>query len=427
MNFLKKNEELIFNALIAVIGITMLFRQLCTYVIIVFVLFNVINYKSLSYSKIKWRYIVLIMLPFLLDILFLWNNDTLVLGLKMAEKRLSLFIIPFFIIGFNKKLHFTKILKVYSVLTTLIVSFFISRFLINNPDLFFKYLKGIELWEMGYRISHAVGDMHAPALNMHLAFVGGIHFYFLLTSYKQHKITKALFFNIFLLIISLLTVLVVNTRMAIFILFLSYLIIGLNLLMDKTFLKKKVKFVLSFFLVIGIVFCFFANKFPYVKTKFSDGVFKNIEKIGRVDEIENAITQTGTLVFRLSMWSAAIDLSQDNLIFGVGASRGKNELVKHYSKTGQNILAKNKFPVHNQFLDFLLKFGLLGLFVVIVFMFNIGYLAWFTKNPILISFFVLFLLSNLTDDFLIRFDGIVFSGLWVSVFSKFIVDNNNSV
>ena len=53
--------------------------------------------------------------------------------------------------------------------------------LIQKEDVgdFFKYLKGIELWEMGYVFSKTIG-IHAPALNMHLAFVSIINLYFLL-------------------------------------------------------------------------------------------------------------------------------------------------------------------------------------------------------------------------------------------------------
>jgi hypothetical protein len=34
-------------------------------------------------------------------------------------------------------------------------------------------------------------------------------------------------------------------------------------------------------------------------------------------------------------------------------------------------------------------------------------------------------MSNITDDYLIRFDGIVFSGLWISIFAAFWLQNSN--
>ena len=63
---------------------------------------------------------------------------------------------------------------------------------------------------------------------------------------------------------------------------------------------------------------------------------------------------------RVSIWKSAWELSLKNLPFGVGASDGKPELVNYYKQTNQHFLAKYEFPTHNQFLDFLLKYGILG-------------------------------------------------------------------
>jgi hypothetical protein len=57
--------------------------------------------------------------------------------------------------------------------------------------------------------------------------------------------------------------------------------------------------------------------------------------------------------------------------------------------------------------------------VVFIYIFTIGYLGYDLKNAVVISFFFLFLTSNLTDDFLLRFDGIAFSGFWFSVFGSY--------
>ena len=100
---------------------------------------------------------------------------------------------------------------------------------------------------------------------------------------------------------------------------------------------------------------------------------------------------------------------------------GKLELVKYFKETNQIFLAKYEFPTHNQFLDYLLKFGILGPIVVVFYIGLIAFLGFKTKNAVIISFFFLFFTSNLTDDFLLRFDGIVFSGLWISIFRQLLV------
>ena len=88
-------------------------------------------------------------------------------------------------------------------------------------------------------------------------------------------------------------------------------------------------------------------------------------------------------------------------------------------KTNQKFLFRHQLPVHNQYLDSLLKFGFLGTISVLLYIFSIGYLGYCNKNGIIIAFFLLFFISNLTDDFLIRFDGITFSGFWASLFAAY--------
>lgn len=429
MSILKKHEENIFNILLLIISITMLFRQLCTYFIIVFVIFNILNYRSLDFNRVKYRAILLIALPFLLDVLYIWNNEHLVYGLKMAEKRLSLIIIPLFVIGFKRKVFFFKIIRLYSIITSLVVFCFICTFFIINSSLFFKYINGVELWEMGYKVANQIDNMHAPALNMHLAFVSVVHFYFIFNNKNLKKFSLNIYLNSLFFIISLISVLVINTRMAMFVALLGYLVTAVNFVFRSklNLFFSRGKIITVFFVIIVFITVAFTNSFPYLKVKFTKGIFKHIDKVGRIDEIDNPNTQTGTLVFRLSMWKAALNLGKSKFLTGYGSSNGKKELISYYKQTKQYTLANNKFPTHNQFLDFFIKFGIVGFIVVIIFMFNIASLGFTTKNPIIISFFIIFLFSNLTDDFLIRFDGIAFSALWVSLFSSYKIDEQNAL
>jgi O-antigen ligase len=173
------------------------------------------------------------------------------------------------------------------------------------------------------------------------------------------------------------------------------------------------------FLVSSILYLFLQNN-PFMKEKYTTQIFSNLDKVGKLDEIDHPeIVVYSSFVTRLSIWKSAWELSLKHLPCGVGASDGKPELVQYFKETNQIFLAKYEFPTHNQFLDFLLKFGVLGPFVVLFYIGTIAYLGVKTRNPIVISFFILFFISNLTDDYLIRFDGIVFSGLWLSLFASY--------
>jgi O-antigen ligase len=188
------------------------------------------------------------------------------------------------------------------------------------------------------------------------------------------------------------------------------------------FKEKNYKKVITTTTIVSVlsltVFFLFLEKNTFMKEKYTTAMFSYMDKIGKLDEIDHPeIEVYSSLVTRLSIWKSVWELSIENLPFGVGASDGKPELFKYYKTTNQKFLANYQFPTHNQYLDFLLKFGILGLITIFLYVLTIGYIGYITKNAIIISFFLLFFVSNLTDDFLIRFDGIAFSGFWISIFS----------
>jgi hypothetical protein len=419
MNISEKNFNKIFNIFLFLIASIMIFRKPCTWIIIGFVLFNLCFIKKLKHTRLAILLGLVIASPLLLEILLFWNNDSFGEGLKSMEKSISLLLFPVFILGNYKRVQFIKLLQFYSYTTTVIVLFFFIRFIVVYPDLIDKYLGGTDLWEMGYSFSNSIG-IHAPALNMHLAFVASISMYFVVYSFRKNENVAYKLLRILVLALSFFFVLFVNTRMALFNVIAGTIIIFFYEVI-RYYNFKKVAAIITFGAVLlgGILFLFIKNN-PYMKEKYSTVTFAYMDKVGKLDEIENPEAKVfNSFVTRVSIWKSAWELSLDHLPFGVGASDGKPELFKYYKQTNQHFLAKYEFPTHNQFLDFLLKFGVLGPMVVFIYIFTIGYLGYDLKNAIILSFFILFLTSNLTDDFLLRFDGIAFSGFWFSVFGSF--------
>lgn len=226
--------------------------------------------------------------------------------------------------------------------------------------------------------------------------------------------------SVIVFILSFFFVLFVNTRMALFNVLIGFVLIFFGEVMRKYNLKKVIGTMTVLMVVLGGVLFLFVQSNPYMKEKYSSVTFAHMDKVGKLDEIEHPEFKVfNSLVTRVSIWKSGWELAEKNLPFGVGASDGKSELVKYFKQTNQHFLAKYEFPTHNQFLDFLIKFGILGPLVVLLYIFTIGYLGFSLKNAVVLSFFFLFFTSNLTDDFLLRFDGIAFSGLWMSIFGSY--------
>jgi O-antigen ligase len=419
MTISEKNFNKIVNFFLVLLAIAMIFRKPCTLLIILFAVFNLFFIKKLNYTKQSLVLGLLIASPLILEIVMFWNNDSLLKGLKSLEKYSSLLIFPLFILGNYKRIQFFKILRYYSVITTIILLFFFIRFIIYYPELIHKYINGNDLWEMGYEFSNSIG-IHAPALNMHLAFVSISCLFFVFDAYRLHEKLVLKMSSIIVFVLSFFFVLFVNTRMALFNALIGFILVFFGEVMRKYNLKKVLGTMAVLIIVLGGVLYFFVQNNPYMKVKYSSVTFAYMDKVGKLDEIEHPEAKVfNSLVTRVSIWKSGWELAINHLPFGVGASDGKPELVKYFKQTNQHFLGKYEFPTHNQFLDFLIKFGIVGPLVVLLYIFTIAYLGVSLRNAVVFSFFFLFFTSNLTDDFLLRFDGIAFSGLWMALFGSF--------
>jgi len=419
MKILEKNFPLLFNIFLVLIASALIFRKPCTALIIAFSLFSLLCIKKLKLNKRAIIWTIIIALPFLLEVLFFYNNSSFTLGLKSAEKTISLILFPIFIIGNYKALKFTQLLYYYSRITTVIILIAFIRFLIVYPEHVTKYLNGLHLWEMGYVFSGSIG-MHAPALNMHLAFVAIINFYFVFRGFRDGKGLGSCLTTLLFLTMSVFFVLLVNTRMALANMLLGFIIILFYEIITSRNAKRVLRTSAIVVVVLTITAYVFIQNNPYMKEKYSSVTFAHMDKVGKLDEVKDPqIHVFNSLVTRVSIWKSAWELSLKHLPLGVGGADGKDELNRYYKQTNQQFLAKYEFPAHNQFLDFFIKFGIPGVIACIIYIFGIGYVGIKAKSAIIVSFFLLFFTSNLTDDFLVRFDGIVFSGLWFSVFAAY--------
>lgn len=411
---IRKAYQIHYDFILGVLASSLVFIKPATALIFLFVLINLIFLRKIHFDKQVKMCSIIIAAPLIFHLFFLWNNESIFEGIKHLEKYLVMFFFPLLIVGQNIKISIDKIFKVYSICFTLLLIIGLTFHVVINHDLFSDYLQGVLVWQMGYKFANSL-NTHAPALNMHVAFLVVVNFYLLLKDTTQNRNYSVLIYRFILFFLSILTLFILNTRVAMLNAFFGLLLVTYLELKNK--FRKLILFLCGTIIIVGFSFAIFLVKFPYIINKYSSVTFKHMDKIGNLDDIENPEKEVySALVTRLSIWKTTIDLSKRNLLIGVGAADGKKRLFKAYKDTNQIFLEKHSFPVHNQYLDFLLKFGILGYVFTLAYMINIYFIANQTKVSLAYFFFILFSTSNLTDDFLIRFDGIIFSAFWVSVF-----------
>ncbi len=409
----REKFNLINNWLLIVILSTIFFRAFSTILIFVYAIFNLVHYKYLSYDKKIIPFFLILAIPFLLEIGFLWNNLDSPNIFKPLEKVLSFFIFPLFIMLNYKGYKLYYITDYYRKISTFLIVILMIRFCIIAPGYVNKYINGIHLWEMGYVFTDSFGN-HAPAVNMHIAFVVVLNLFFMLKNYPKIKL-----YNLVLLIASVISLFIINTRLSLGSCILCCLIVVISFAYRK-YKVRSIYFIGVFTIVTSftLVIAFISN--PYMKEKYSKVTFANMDKIGKLDEVENPDEVLhNALVTRVSIWKSTIELGHNTLWTGVGSAKAKQELFKYFEKTNQKFLAKYDFPVHNQFLDYFLRFGIMGIVTLLVYFFILFKFSFTSNNIIGFCFVMNFFLSNLFDDFLIRFDGIVFSAIWFSLIVKF--------
>ena len=119
---------------------------------------------------------------------------------------------------------------------------------------------------------------------------------------------------------------------------------------------------------------------------------------------------------RFVYWNVAWDIFKTSPVIGIGTGDVEDAFNAYYS-THPNLLQKQyQHRAHNQYLTFLLTFGIVGLlfFIVIVFyplFYKRKYLDYFY-----IVFFIAFALSLLTEDTLETQAGVTFYALFNSLF-----------
>jgi hypothetical protein len=101
---------------------------------------------------------------------------------------------------------------------------------------------------------------------------------------------------------------------------------------------------------------------------------------------------------RIEFSKAAIMIIKENLWFGIGTGNYLIAYKDAYKKINSQLSVENYGIVHNQFLSYLSKFGLIGFTYIIFVLFFILINKVRYRNELLILFFILFLIANLGDS-----------------------------
>ncbi len=222
-----------------------------------------------------------------------------------------------------------------------------------------------------------------------------------------------------------------------------YLIFAISILLKNIFSNKSyrsLKVMALLLLSLGIVFInsriifllyvlvivsalFYTGFYYYIRNKYWTlslvviftiiGVFSTIKilsdtfiisrltselKWELTDQIDSSYSYKKGLVAdsRIPRWQSAIDAIAQKPVFGYGTHSEKDILAIYYKKNGLEVSLKNRYDAHNIYLSFMLEYGILGLCILLFYLFSNLYLSIKARN---VHFFLLFLMICIVGCF----------------------------
>ena len=286
---------------------------------------------------------------------------------KFFEKDFSKFVLLFLT---------PLILKGKEENNLLIVSFFIG---ISTAILFSIGLAVISRQSIDRHIFETVLDFHHTYLGLSLMFLINKLLFFLLNNNKKQKLEYVSVVGLILLFFIIIYLIDSKVSMLLFILlFIFHLVSRIS--------KKNV---IKYFTVFGILMISF--------------VFFNKKA---------SVSYERAMDFRLQIWEAGIEIVKENLIFGQLNQSEKEMLNYQHFLDGKYYFLDSDLNVHNQYLSFLMRFGIIGFLLFVLYVSYSVKLAYQNKHRKQIQDFFGFTIIIMTvfyvENILSRHHGIVF-------------------
>lgn len=131
----------------------------------------------------------------------------------------------------------------------------------------------------------------------------------------------------------------------------------------------------------------------------------------------------GGVIPRLAIWRNAVEVIRENPWFGVGNGMEVPVLLEHYTKNDVPFLILKQYNAHNQFLSFLITFGIVGTALIAV------YFIWFLARAfagrkwLYLWFVLIVVIACLTESILYRLQGVSLFVFFNSLFLLKYVNN----
>ncbi|WP_187270160.1 O-antigen ligase family protein [Pontibacter qinzhouensis] len=350
----KDIQDKIYFYLLMSFGFCLILPRNFTVIILILLLLNwlvKLDFKNSFLKLINCSYFIVFILPFAILIIWLFGTDNFEYAFFKIEKSLALFIFPLVIFS-SRPLQQNEYRKIFKAF---ILSISIGSIIAVLFALYKRYIvSGLTLIELNNFF------IDIPLLYMsHIYFGYYVVTAVILTIYiymTEPNLKTGTRTAIAILLLYLCVFIMLCAGLASFI---SILAVGLFLTIAYYSQINK-RFLIAFALMATTIGCLVVlkgsnNTLERYKQRFNVS-FKTIEN----NPYNYSSTRIGPLL-------AGLTIIKDNWFLGVGTGDTQDEMAVVYVEKGLDRLLG--FNSHNQYLDFLMTFGIIGLFVLCLFYF----------------------------------------------------------
>jgi hypothetical protein len=151
------------------------------------------------------------------------------------------------------------------------------------------------------------------------------------------------------------------------------------------------------------------NKLPGLRSQIED--FNS----GYKRYIELKDPNSGSMVQRFEYWRTSLLIIAQHPLLGVGTGDLPAAFENQYRLMSSNLANQNRLRSHNQYLSITVAFGIIGLIWFLFVMFYPGIKTSSFKNYFYIVFWIIFMLSMLTEDTIESQEGVTFYVLFTAI------------
>lgn len=242
---------------------------------------------------------------------------------------------------------------------------------------------------------------HVGHYAMYLAFAAFVALYFLVK--EKNKSMKWLYPIAFIFLSIIILLLSARAQIVAFFVVITCAAIAY---LFKNGNKVKGFFILVLLLITSLLSLYFI---PATRARFASVA----NELNQFSNNKNAGSYASYL--RLAIWQTGVEVIREHPLAGVGTGDAKDELIKKAQEKKYAIIVKKNLNYHNQFMQTWAAIGLLG-FTGLVFSIIIGIAHSLKRKQFLATaFFVIVIISFLTESMLERQAGVIFYAFFSAI------------